>query len=481
MDRNLVSLGLVILVSILAAGFFFVPFPTSAFQGYAPAGVVIPDADIILDGGFEGSIETTTITNPNWQSTSTNFITSLCSLNFCGNDTPSAPRTGTFFAWFGGSVAAETGTATQTLVIPSGSNPVLKYWLRINTVTSPFDARLEIKVDGMVIQTVTEPSAAEGAYSQRTVSLPIMFANGASHVISFEYDNPAGSGISNFTVDDITLETTGVVTPTPTATPTPAPGCLTTINYSGPVVEIPDNLAAGVNIVVPVSGLTGNISDLDFRFDGTPSVDATATTVGVNHSYVGDLRFTLTSPAGTSVSFLDRPGFPAAGAGCDNNNLAALTLDDDGGFPPIENQCVGAIDAALPSGSFSPNAALSAFDGQTANGNWTLNVSDNLEQDTGSVRVFSLLFRSACPANAVVSGRVFTPNGLVIRSAAVALTDSLGVRRTTTTSSFGTYSFSNVETGQTYIMGVSSRRYRFSPRQLTVNGNLADVDFFGLE
>ncbi len=80
-----------------------------------------------------------------------------------------------------------------------------------------------------------------------------------------------------------------------------------------------------------------------------------------------------------------------------------------------------------------------------------------------------------------VSGRVTTPDGRGLRNAVVAIIDSLGVRRTATTSSFGLYSFDNVVTGETYIISVSSKRYRFAPRNLLVNDNLRDVDFVGLE
>ncbi len=80
-----------------------------------------------------------------------------------------------------------------------------------------------------------------------------------------------------------------------------------------------------------------------------------------------------------------------------------------------------------------------------------------------------------------VGGRVSTPTGLGLRNAVVAITDSQGVRRTATTSSFGVYSFDNVQTGGTYIIGVSSKRYRFASRNLLVNDNLTNVDFVGLE
>ena len=80
-----------------------------------------------------------------------------------------------------------------------------------------------------------------------------------------------------------------------------------------------------------------------------------------------------------------------------------------------------------------------------------------------------------------VSGRVTTSDGRGLRNATVSITDSTGVRRTATTSSFGLYAFLNVSAGGTYVIGVSSKRYRFASRNMTVNSNLADVDFVGLE
>ncbi len=49
-------------------------------------------------------------------------------------------------------------------------------------------------------------------------------------------------------------------------------------------------------------------------------------------------------------------------------------------------------------GNFAPESPLSAFDGQNANGNWTLNVSDNAGIDVGSLRRFSLIItgRTCC-------------------------------------------------------------------------------------
>ncbi|MFL6374027.1 MAG: beta strand repeat-containing protein [Pyrinomonadaceae bacterium] len=76
-----------------------------------------------------------------------------------------------------------------------------------------------------------------------------------------------------------------------------------------------------------------------------------------------------------------------------------------------------------------------------------------------------------------VTGRVLTSSGQGIRGAYVVMTDEHGVTRTALTSAFGYYSFTDVASGQQYSMAVSSRRYSFRPRALSVVDALAEVDF----
>ena len=91
------------------------------------------------------------------------------------------------------------------------------------------------------------------------------------------------------------------------------------------------------------------------------------------------------------------------------------------------------------------------------------------------VRVPQVIFTTS------MSGRVTTPSGSGLRNAIVSLTDSNQVTRTVTTSAFGFYTFDQVQVGETYTVNVTSKRYRFSPRQLTVSGQLTNVDFVGQE
>ncbi|MFT3744552.1 MAG: carboxypeptidase-like regulatory domain-containing protein [Pyrinomonadaceae bacterium] len=85
------------------------------------------------------------------------------------------------------------------------------------------------------------------------------------------------------------------------------------------------------------------------------------------------------------------------------------------------------------------------------------------------------------PAMVSIGGRVTTPTGLGLRNTTVVLTDPQGIRRTATTSSFGIFSFANVPTGVTYVVGVSSKRYRFTAQSISPTSNLSNIDFVGLE
>lgn len=84
-------------------------------------------------------------------------------------------------------------------------------------------------------------------------------------------------------------------------------------------------------------------------------------------------------------------------------------------------------------------------------------------------------------AGVLVSGRVLTPDGRGLRNAVVSMTDSSGVTRTVTTSTFGYYQFEDVSVGETFVMSVASRRYRFGPRAVQVLDSLSDVNFIGQE
>ena len=93
---------------------------------------------------------------------------------------------------------------------------------------------------------------------------------------------------------------------------------------------------------------------------------------------------------------------------------------------------------------------------------------------TGQVYTFSPLAPTA--ASVSVAGRVKTPNGRGLTNAFVTLTDSNGGTHTARTTAFGYFRFGDVASGETYVIQVSSKLYRFTPQVLSVNQDIADLD-----
>jgi subtilisin-like proprotein convertase family protein len=291
--------------------------------------------------------------------------------------------------------------------------------------------------------------------------------------------------------------------------PTGSLGNAAVTSYTGPAVAIPDSVSAGVDIPLQVNGVIGSIADLNFKFDAAAdgTCDATIgnTNAAMDHTWIGDLIFRLRSPAGTTVVIMNR----RAGS---RKNICNTLLDDDGGFPALST--ISSSSSSFVSGNFAPDNPLSAFDGENANGTWVLNVSDNAGQDLGSMRRFSLVITprvcsTNCavettptptptvspsptvsptptptptpPASITFAGRVLTPSGNALRNAKVTMTEAGGLTRTVFTTNQGFFTFSNVATGTTVNVTVTSKLYRFSPQNIQIVDGMPEPQFVGLE
>ncbi len=164
---------------------------------------VCEPVQLLQDPSFEAT-DGGSFTNPFWPDFSAAFGGVLCNAGLCGTGGGTAgPRTGDFWAWLGGTAAAETAWIEQAVVIPAGAPRHLNFWLWVGSIAGT-GATLEVRVDGNAVETIAEPGTAEPGYSQRTVDLSA-FADDASHTIRFHYQSPNG-GNSNFNLDDVTLE-----------------------------------------------------------------------------------------------------------------------------------------------------------------------------------------------------------------------------------------------------------------------------------
>lgn len=131
-------------------------------------------------------------------------------------------------------------------------------------------------------------------------------------------------------------------------------------------LSIPDGNATGVNDDLVIAGAPATISDLNLYVKAT-------------HTWVGDLRFTLSKVSGPSVVAFDRPGVPASTFGCNSDNLDNF-FDDEGAGGPVETACPVAAGVV-----YTPNNPLTPFDGQNLVGTWRLNSADLAASDTGSL------------------------------------------------------------------------------------------------
>lgn len=120
------------------------------------------------------------------------------------------------------------------------------------------------------------------------------------------------------------------------------------------ILPIPND----VESTLTVSGVPSALADLNVRG------------LAITHTWISDISVRLESPSGTNVLIM--------GASCGSEDNFDLNLDDQA--PPGPWPC-----PPIGGGTYRPTQPLAAFNGEDANGTWTLMVSDSAAQDGGSV------------------------------------------------------------------------------------------------
>ncbi|WP_111845277.1 proprotein convertase P-domain-containing protein, partial [Aequorivita antarctica] len=157
----------------------------------------------------------------------------------------------------------------------------------------------------------------------------------------------------------------------------------------GPEPTVSETVSDSPNLAIPDADPTGVTSTLTITEDVV--ISDLNVNLDVTHTWVGDVTTTITSPAGTSVTIVDRPGFTGTGFGCSGDDILA-TLDD-AGTGPVEDQC----GAGVPTidGTFIPNNPLSAFNGESTMGDWIITISDAAGGDTGTLNSWGITYSYA--------------------------------------------------------------------------------------
>jgi hypothetical protein len=156
--------------------------------------------DVVSDGGFEAGTP-----NPVWDEASTNFGTPLCDVATCGTGGGTGPRTGDWWAWFGGAETYEESSIDQDVDLPDGA-ATLGFWLEIPVALVP--AQLDVLLDDNVVFSATQSYAgayAEYSLVEQNVSA---YADGGTHSLRFaaQESGAANGAVTNFFVDDVTLD-----------------------------------------------------------------------------------------------------------------------------------------------------------------------------------------------------------------------------------------------------------------------------------
>lgn len=159
--------------------------------------------NLVLDPGFEGGTP-----NATWAEASTNFGTPICDAGTCGVGSGTGPRTGTFWAWFGGfGGGAEAGSVAQAMVIPTGST-ALDFWVEFPVCNAANGANdfVRVLVDGTELWRENATSARCGVIGYQLVSVDISaYDDGLSHTVTFDSTTVGGGAVSNFFVDDVAI------------------------------------------------------------------------------------------------------------------------------------------------------------------------------------------------------------------------------------------------------------------------------------
>ncbi len=159
------------------------------------------------------------------------------------------------------------------------------------------------------------------------------------------------------------------------------------------VHQFTDTTSRAINNTTPC----GTPMIINFSVTGSYNVGDINIGIFATHTWRGDIRATLQSPAGTRVQIVNG----------DTNNISGdnfnVLLDDGAAQVVNTDAATGNHSTTAPTpyaNTFSPNASLSAFNGQAAAGTWRLEICDLYPAaDNGSFTRADLYITEAGPVS----------------------------------------------------------------------------------
>ena len=143
-----------------------------------------------------------------------------------------------------------------------------------------------------------------------------------------------------------------------------------------------------VNSTIAVSGTSGTITNLNVY-------------VNITHTAIADLDIFLVSPNGTRVELCTDLGGSRNGMNVTFSDSAATSAT---GWPTSNGSAV--------TGTYRPEGSLSVLNGQSLNGTWTLEISDDEQNDTGTLTTWSIIANAAEPSALSAADGTYTMRAL---------------------------------------------------------------------
>jgi CSLREA domain-containing protein len=120
-------------------------------------------------------------------------------------------------------------------------------------------------------------------------------------------------------------------------------------------------------------------------------------------------------------------------------------------------------------------AAISGIPTQTGTFNFAITATDGVNSN---VTNYSINVLAPTAASSVVSGRVFSLFGRGLANAVVVMTNQNGEVVRARTNQLGNYRFNDVQSGETYIFNLQSKRYQFASQVVNISEDLDGLNFF---
>ena len=188
---------------------------------------------------------------------------------------------------------------------------------------------------------------------------------------------------ATYNVEERTFQFTS---PTQIIIPDPGSPVSTTWIWDGPVGESADLIAKSVSFSqiegiydMPDIGGQEDLTEFTFTIEETEVIENVQVGLRLDHTYVADLNISLIHPDGTEVLLARRNGGS-------QNNYGEGTQDCSGNLAYFTDGAAEGISDRTPPyvGEIRPKEPLSAFNGKSTAGDWTLKIIDDWDYDQGT-------------------------------------------------------------------------------------------------